>query len=349
MPRASELFRCAARSADDLSGLVALCRGGLAIGSVRAIWCKTDGTGLSNDYSRAYADAAIRSFLADALGCTPTEAAARVQIVVSGGSEGIVSPHLLVLAEIEGGSAPSSEPGLVSGSDRQPFPRDEAGGQAHANFTADMVRRAAAQAGLDTASSAAFVMVKSPVQPGSSAAAIRARAAVAAGVGLATGRLSALPPAFDAPFDGPDNVFAVARSDETDQQVVVLGNAAGSSSRQSIASGALADPLDARGVAQVAAALGFAAAPQLRAEDARRIVGVFAKGDPPAGSIRDFAHTMETDPTLPSHRQGRAAYAAMIAAIVGMPAIFVSGGADGHGPAQGGLVAIVADKQTRRA
>ena len=349
MPRASELFRCPARSADDLSGLEALCRNGLAIESVRAIWCKTDGTGLSNDYSRAYADATIRSFMAEALGCTLAEAAKRVQILVSGGSEGIVSPHLLVLAEIEGGSAPSSELGLVSGCDRQPFPGQEAGGHAHAKFTADMVRRAAAQAGFDHASSAALVMVKSPVQPGSSIAAARARGAVAAGVGLATGRLSALPAAFDAPFDGPDNVFAVARSDETEQHVVVLGNAAGSRSRQSIASGALADPLDASGVAQVAATLGFAAAPQLRAEDARRIVGVFAKGDPPAGTIRGFAHTMEMDPTLPSHRQGRAAYAAMVATVVGMPAIFVSGGADGHGPAQGGLVAIVAEKQNRRA
>jgi len=347
MPRSSELFRCAARSADDLSGLVALCRGGLALQSVRAIWCKTDGTGLSNDYSRAYADAAIRSFLAEALGSSPTEAAKRVQIVVSGGAEGIVSPHLLILAETES-SAPSTEVGLVSGSDRQPFPREDAGTQAHADFTADMVRRAASQAGLDRASSAAFVMVKSPAQPGSSLAAIKARAAVAAGVGLATGRLAALPAAFDAPFDGPDNVFAVARSDETDQHVVVLGNAPGSRSRQSVASGSLVDPLDASGVADVAAALGFAAAPQLGASEAERVIGVFVKGDPPAGYIRGFAHAMETDPTLPSHRQGRAAYAAMVAAIVGIPAIFVSGGADGHGPAQGGLVAIVADKQDRR-
>lgn len=347
MPRASELFRCPARSADDLSGLVALCRSGLALESVRAIWCKTDGTGLGNDYSRAYADTAIRSFLAEGLGCTPAEAAKRVQIVVSGGSEGIVSPHLLVLAETEG-SATSSEVGLVSGSDRQPFAKAKTGTQAHANFTADMVRRAATQAGLDRASSSAFVMVKSPAQPGSSLAAIKARAAVAAGVGLATGRLSALPTAFDEPFDGPDNVFVVARSDETEQHVVVLGNAAGSSSRQSIASGALADPLDAMGVAHVAAALGFAAAPQLSAAEVRRVVGVIVKGDPPAGTIRGFAHTMEMDPTLPSHRQGRAAYAAMIAAIIGMPAIFVSGGADGHGPAQGGLVAIVAEKLCRR-
>jgi cyanuric acid amidohydrolase len=347
MPRASEIFRCPARGADDLSGLVALCRSGLALESVRAIWCKTDGTGLSNDYSRAYADAAIRSFLAETLGCTPAEAAKRVQIVVSGGSEGIVAPHLLVLAEIESGGV-SSEPGLVSGSDRQPFPREEAGTQAHANFTADMVRRAAAHAGLESAASAAFVMVKSPAQPGSNAAAIRARAAVAAGAGLATGRLSTLPAVFDVPFDGPDNVFAVARSEETEQHVVVLGNAVGSSSRQRIACGALADPLDASGVAKVAAALGFSAAPQLCLADAQRVVGVFVKGDPPPGNIRGFAHTMEMDPTLPSHRQGRAAYAAMVAAILGMPAIFVSGGADGHGPAQGGLIAIVADKGDRR-
>jgi cyanuric acid amidohydrolase len=347
MPRSSELFRCPARSADDLSGLVALCRDGLALESVRAIWCKTNGTGLSNDYSRAYADTTIRSFLADALGCTPAEAAMRVQIVVSGGSEGIVSPHLLVLTETEG-SAPSSEVGLVSGSDRQAFAKDQAGTVAHAHFTADMVRRAAEHAGLDRVSAATFVMVKSPAQPGSNAAAIRARAAVAAGVGLATGRLTALPTAFDTPFDGPDNVFAVARGDETEQHVVVLGNAAGSRSCQSIASGALADPLDASGVANVAAALGFAAAPQLSASEAKRVVGVFVKGDPPAGNIRGFAHTMELDPTLPSHRQGRAAYAAMVAAIVGMPAVFVSGGADGHGPAQGGLLAIVADKHDQR-
>jgi cyanuric acid amidohydrolase len=327
--------------AGDVATLTALIDGGVPVQSIKALWCKTDGTGLLNDYSRGYAELALAQFLAARLDCSVDEIRARIQIVVSGGAEGIVSPHLLVLAEAPG-DAPPRERGLVAGLDRRAMSPLSAGTHDHALATADMVRCAALDAGLSGAAEAKLIVIRSPASAMNAASVRAARLAAAAGVGLATGHRSDLPDDLSAIFDGPSNVFVVARWDDLEQQVVVLGNAPGARSPQIVASGALRDPLDSTGVARVLAELGIAALPQASAADAARIASIIMKGDPPVGSIRGWAHGMSNDPTLPGHRQARAAYAAMAAAIAGVTTILASGGAEGHGPADGGLIAIVA-------
>lgn len=340
-----ELHRLPISSASDVGALATLIENAVPAHSIKALWCKTDGTGLLNDYSRGYAELALAQFLSKRLGCDVEEVRTRIQIIVSGGAEGVVSPHLLVLADANSDGAIGPR-GLVGGIERHTLRTDMAGSRDHATITADMVRRAAINAGLRSAAEAKLIMIKSPASAMSPASVRAARLAVAAGAGLATGHLAELPGDLLVEFDGPSNVFAVARWDDPEQQVVVLGNAAGARSPQIVASGALRDPIDAAGVAQVLAQLGIGASPQASAIDAARIAGVIMKGDPPAGAIRGWAHGMSGDPTLPGHRQGRAVYAALAATISGVTTIFASGGAEGHGPVDGGLIAVIAASST---
>ncbi|MGE0854060.1 MAG: ring-opening amidohydrolase [Hyphomicrobiaceae bacterium] len=334
-----EIHRLPMAHPADLRSLEMLIDGGLPVASIRAIWCKTAGTGLLNDYSRDYAELAITQLLHHRQ-AAPGSDAARIQIVVSGGCEGIVAPHLLVLADARG--VPNGTCGLVAGWETEIIDRAAAGTPEHAHTTAAMVRRAAAAAGLAAPGDVALAIVRAPVEEMTAPRVRAARLAAAAGVGLATGYLPELPPDLAAGFDGPPNIFAVARADDSAQQVVVLGNGRGARSPQQIACGALADALDSPAVAGLLDRLGIAARPQAAPRDAARIRGVFIKGDAPAQRLRGWLHTMHDDPTLPMHRQSRAAYAAMVGSVTGQSALFVSGGAEGHGPRDGGLLIVIA-------
>ncbi|HWZ92358.1 MAG TPA: ring-opening amidohydrolase, partial [Polyangiaceae bacterium] len=72
---------------DDTSGLRALlARGELSASEVVAIMGKTEGNGCVNDYSRGLAVLALSSFFADEIG---REAAAKILLIMSGGTEGV--------------------------------------------------------------------------------------------------------------------------------------------------------------------------------------------------------------------------------------------------------------------
>ena len=63
-----------------------------------AIVGKTEGNGCVNDFTRGYATLALKLLLADHLKVPPAEVEKRVAIVMSGGTEGGLSPHLLVFS-----------------------------------------------------------------------------------------------------------------------------------------------------------------------------------------------------------------------------------------------------------
>ncbi|MBI3515667.1 MAG: cyanuric acid amidohydrolase, partial [Proteobacteria bacterium] len=97
MPAAA-VFRFPMSAPDDLSGFAAALDGGLiAADRIVALWCKTEGNGLRNDWTRAYTDRVLREFLARRLGVDADTMRDRIVILVSGGSEGIVSPHLVAI------------------------------------------------------------------------------------------------------------------------------------------------------------------------------------------------------------------------------------------------------------
>eukprot|EP01034_Spumella_vulgaris_P017012 gene17012-21690_t len=83
----------------DLRGARALIEAGELVPSeIVAVMGKTEGNGCVNDFTREYASAAWCQLLAGALGCAPEAVHRQVALVMSGGTEGVLSPHFTVFA-----------------------------------------------------------------------------------------------------------------------------------------------------------------------------------------------------------------------------------------------------------
>jgi cyanuric acid amidohydrolase len=330
---------------DDLSGLAAaLESGGIDARQIVALWCKTEGNGLRNDWTRAYADLVLRTALARRLGTDADSLRERIPILVSGGSEGVVSPHLVVIT-----AAPADtrdHVGLVAGIAGGVIPQEAVGTRQHGQLTAELVRAAMAQARL-TAADTRLVFVRAPSDPARAGWDTRARAAGALGAAIALDEVAEAAVTDDAFGVRHDlfcsRAFVVARHDGLLEQVLVLGNAPGGNPAFRIAHGVLADPIDARGVAGILAELDLNATPQLTAEAGERVIAVMSKGDAPlSGAVRGLRHVMSIDNDVAMHRHARAAYGTLLASAIGHTACLVSGGAEHQGPADGGFAAIIA-------
>jgi cyanuric acid amidohydrolase len=173
-----DLHVCVMRSPDDVSELADLFdHGGARPEEVVAVVGKTEGTGLAGDPVRERADTAVRTLLADRCG-VPVEAVAdRVPFVLSGGSPGVITPHVALITRRPSSGPPAPEPRLVVGLASSPAigPEDVGRmGQVHA--VADAVRAAVADAGLEP-TDVHVVMVKAPALTQASIAAARSRGA----------------------------------------------------------------------------------------------------------------------------------------------------------------------------
>ena len=83
----------------DVSGLMALIdTHALEPASILAVLGKTEGNGGVNDFTREYAVAALCNALGPHLALTPREVESRIAFVMSGGTEGVLSPHMTVFA-----------------------------------------------------------------------------------------------------------------------------------------------------------------------------------------------------------------------------------------------------------
>jgi len=315
---------------DDLGAFEALLDSGdVDPAGIVSLWCKTRGNGLLNDFTKPWVDLLLRQIIARRTGEDPAQVAERVPVLVSGGSEGAVSPHLVILSRGQAGAR-----GLVALTARRIVPPDVQGGAGHVQATAAMIREALREAGLAPAD-VGLVLVRAPSPPGRDPA---VRAAAALGSALALGEIAA----HDEAGAYARRCFVVARHDGPAQQVLVIGNGAGGDPRFAIGHGTLADPLDSPAVAAILDRLGLRAVPQVSPADSARVIAVIAKGDAPAdGLIRGLPHAMHQDNDVAMHRHARAAYGAMLGSVVGHGACLVSGGAEGQGPPDGGFASII--------
>jgi cyanuric acid amidohydrolase len=126
-------------------------------------------------------------------------------------------------------------------------------------------------------------------------------------------------------------------------QVLLLGNSSKSVGSYLCSHAMMADLIDAEGVRNALRAAGIAVEGSVRDEDRARIVNVFAKGQIPVhGRIRGCRTTLLTDTDL-NTRPSRAVLGAVVASVVGDPAIYASAGMSYHqGPIGSGVAAVVA-------
>src|ERR1700722_9129080 len=167
-PNSFDVIRIPTHGPGDVSGLMALVdSGALEPSSIVAVLGKTEGNGGVNDFAREYAVAALCNALSSHLKLAPREVEARIAFVMSGGTEGVLSPHITVFARrrrLESvGENPSEGRLSVGIAHTRDFRPEEIGRDAQIDETAKAVQAAMRDASIDAAADVHFVQVKCPL------------------------------------------------------------------------------------------------------------------------------------------------------------------------------------------
>lgn len=351
----------------DVSGVLALIDAGeIRAEDIVAIVCKTEGNGCVNDFTRGYTTLAFSVALAGRLDATPDQVRERIALVMSGGTEGVMSPHATVFARRRVDGAPGEERRLAVGvSFTRDFLPEEIGRRAMVREVAAGVRSAMADAGIEDVADVHFVQIKCPLLTAEriEEAARRerdvatddtyhsmgfSRGASSLGVAVALGEVDEAAVRDESVLRDWDLYSSVASASAgielRNVEIVVMGNSTASASRFVIGHSVMRDAIDGRGVREALRAAGVPLEDGAVAErDEARVVNVLAKAEAdPRGLVRGRRHTMLDDSDINSTRHARGAVAGVIASIVGDPMVYVSGGSEHQGPAGGGPVAVIA-------
>ena len=363
--RRCQVFRLPAAHPADVAGLMALLSNGtIQATDIKAIFGKTEGNGCVNDFTRAYAVSAFQHALAGPLGCSPTDVSERVAMVMSGGTEGGLSPHFVVftVSDAPAGSVP--RPSLAIGTAfTRPFRPEELGRSVQIEATAQAVTAAMAQAGIASAADVHYVQVKCPLLTGDriAEAASRgktvattdtyksmgySRGASALGVALGLNELTRdlLPDDVVCRdlglWSGPASTSAGIEL--MHNEVVVLGNSSVWASDSVIAHRVMRDAIDLPAALGALTDAGLTPTGQLTQTERDRVLAVLAKAEPATGGqIRGVRHIMLDDSDINATRHARALVGGVLAGVIGRTDIFVSGGAEHQGPDGGGVVAVI--------
>lgn len=351
MIRRARVLRLPTAGPQDTAPLAAaIASGDVDPATIVAIVGKTEGNGCVNDFTRGYATLALKLLLAEALNCPRAEIEQRVAIVMSGGTEGGLSPHLLVFCRETVSGLPAATPRLAIGVGlTRSFKPEEIGRAAQIEETAAAVTLAMRDAGIAGPSDVHFVQIKCPLltkerieeagRRGASTATedtyhsmALSRGASALGVALALGEIDGAP---EAAVCNDWSLFSRVASTSAGvellrNEIVVLGNAPGWGGDLVIGHDVMRDAIDAEAARRVLARLGG------------ETVAVLAKAEAsPTGEIRGRRHTMLDDSDIHSTRHARALVGGVLAGAVGDTMLYVSGGAEHQGPAGGGPIAII--------
>jgi cyanuric acid amidohydrolase len=345
----AHVFRVPADGPDDVAGVEALFASGLQANNVVAVLGKTEGNGCVNDFTRGYA---TRSFEA----LFSRYGVDGVSIIMSGGTEGALSPHWTVFAR-ETVETPG-ERALAIGVSRTPaLPPEHLGRREQILLVAEGVKSAMRDAGIDDPADAHFVQIKCPLLTSRRIAEAEAagrtvathdtlksmglsRGASALGVAVALGEIDATS-INDADICTRFDLFSRCASTSsgvelTDHEIIVLGMSAKWSGPLSIDHAVMRDAIDAHSVRKA----------RERLPENSRLAAVLAKAEPdPSGRIGGRRHTMLDDSDIAGTRHARAFVGGVLAGIFGITDLYVSGGAEHQGPSGGGPVAIIVEKE----
>jgi cyanuric acid amidohydrolase len=361
--RRCEVFRLPAAHPADVAGLMALIASGtVRAADIRAILGKTEGNGCVNDFTRAYAVSAFQNALAEPLGCSPTEVGRRVAMVMSGGTEGGLSPHFLVFAVTNSDAQPRSSLAIGTAFTRE-FGPEEIGRTPQIEATAQAVAAAMAQAGITRARDVHYVQVKCPLLTGDRTvdAAARgkpvattdtyksmaySRGASALGVALGLGELARTTLDDSVVCRRLDlwsgRASTSAGIELMHNEIIVLGNSAAWASDSVVAHRVMHDAIDLPAAVGALTDAGLQVAGQLDDAKRARVLAVLAKADPSStGRIRGARHIMLDDSDINATRHARALVGGVLAGVIGRTDLFVSGGAEHQGPDGGGVVSVI--------
>ncbi len=355
------------RGPGDVSGLLDFITAGkIDPLSILAILGKTEGNGGVNDFTREYAVAALCGALAPYVGLSPDRVEERIAFVMSGGTEGVLSPHITVFTRIQivdfqSGAITGKRLSIGIASTRDFLP-EELGRRAQIDETASAVSIAMANAGITDPHDVHFVQIKCPLLTSDRIEAASARGektitksaygsmgysrgASALGVAAALGEVAG--DIHDEHVLRNFELFSAVASTSAGIElmhnvVIVLGNSASSASPLTIGHAVMRDAIDSAAVIAALKSVGLGGNGSEPATG-RQLVNIFAKAEAsPGGMVRGFRHTMLDDSDVGATRHARAAVGGLIGGLAGSGAVYVSGGSEHQGPPGGGPVAAIA-------
>ena len=363
--RQVDVFRVSMRSPADISGLIALIeRRELDPRNIVAVLGKTEGNGGVNDFTREYATAALCSGLSPFLELPAASVEERIAFVMSGGTEGVLSPHMTVFARRPAHQLdPAGEKRLSIGvAMTRPFLPEEIGRVAQVEETAAAVLSAMRDAAITDPADVHYVQIKCPlltaerveaalprgkvpVTKSSYSSMAWSRGASSLAVAVALNEIAA--PVSDGAILRDWSLYSGVASASAGIElmrgvVIVFGNSIHATGLTVMGHGMMRDAIDLQGLLAAFSSAGLVARDRPMEIATDRIVNVFAKAEAsPSGQVRGFRHTMLDDTDISSTRHARAAVGGLIAGLSGCGAVYVSGGAEHQGPPGGGPVAII--------
>jgi cyanuric acid amidohydrolase len=363
MPTA-KVHRISAAAPDDVSGIeVAIKAGRINPAGIIAVLAKTEGNGLVNDFSRGLGTTHLSLLFRRYL---PVEAADRICLVMSGGTEGGMAPHWVVFERAEAaGGGPS--PALAIGrAHTPPLLFEQLGRMGEVEQVAAGVFAAMQAAGISDVADVQFVQIKCPLLTAqrigeADARGVKvatrdtlksmglSRAASALGAAIALGEIDKAKISdadIGVNFDlWSGRASASAGIELLNHEIVVFGMSKAWSGPLVIDHGVMADAIDIEPVRAAMGRLGLPTQGQLKPEDRKRVVALLGKAEASHdGRLRGHRHTMLDDSDISSTRHARAFVCGALAGLIGHAEIYVSGGAEHQGPDGGGPVALIVDR-----
>jgi cyanuric acid amidohydrolase len=358
-----DVYRVPMGGPGDMSGIKALLDNRqIDAQDIVAILGKTEGNGGVNDFTREFASQGFSQTIAPYLGCSAEDAGTRIAMVMSGGTEGVLSPHATIFTRRRVETTGDGSKRLAIGvAHTREFLPEELGCKAQIDETARAVSAAMEDAGITDAADVHFVQIKCPLltaerveqalERGRSTVTDDAygsmaysRGASSLGVAMALRELAG--PVDEKAVLTDLNLYSAVASasagiELTHSVIVVMGNSKHAVGDNVIGHALMQDAIDLRGVMAAFSSVGL---DDMTNQDSlkNRVVNVFAKAESsPNGRIRGFRHTMLDDSDITPTRHARAAVGGLISGVVGNGAIYVSGGAEHQGPPGGGPIAVI--------
>ena len=156
-----DVFKIEMSAPDDVRELKKLIDAGeVDPGEIIAVLGKTEGNGCVNDFTRALSTVSFRSLIMAETGWSEAEVSKKVAFVMSGGTEGVMSPHATIFCKHEDGAAGTGEKRLaVSSGFTRDFLPEEQGTMAVVEECRRVTLELMAEAGIDDPADVHFVQI----------------------------------------------------------------------------------------------------------------------------------------------------------------------------------------------
>jgi cyanuric acid amidohydrolase len=287
-----------------------------------SIMGKTEGNGCVNDFTRGFATQALKEYFSKYIS---TEKQKEIVYVMSGGTEGVLTPHLTIFTKNRtDDSDVSPTGGLAVGIGRtRDFSPSEIG-------TLTMVK--------EVSNTVSEILTNDVKTEDSYKSMAYSRGASALGVAVALNeiKLSNINEKdICSNYDLYSSIASTSAGIEVQScEIIVFGNSKNSTSQFHIQHDVMQNSIDSEAIHR---------ATKKYNKPLDSIYTVFAKAEAdPSGKILNNRHTMIDDSDISHTRMARAVVGAALSSVTKDTMIYVSGGSEHQGPSGGGPLSVIA-------